>query len=108
VTGYVQVYCNFATNGGYWHASPGHFYLADATGGNLNFKMPSVDGLEIGDEFAAKIVGGTGTFTATFHAWGTELINGLPTQVLQQAGQGRIYRVGAPAGPAAGKGWMSQ
>lgn len=107
--GLVPVYCTFGINGGYWHARPGCFYICDASGGNLNFKLPSVDGYMPGDLFAAKITGGTGAgFAAIFHPWSGEEINGLGTLSLAQAGQGRIFTAGAPAGAAAGKGWMSQ
>lgn len=108
VRGLVPVYCNAAIDGGYWHARPGCFYICDASGGNLNFKLPSVDTVAPGDIFAAKITGGTGTFTAIFHPWGSEQINGLSMVSLVQAGQGRIFTAGAPAGASAGKGWMSQ
>lgn len=107
--GYTVVYCTAGINGGYWLAKPGCFYLADCSAGNINFKLPSVLGLVPGgDIFAAKIVGGAGTFSAIFHPYDSELIDGIATVSLVQAGQGRIFTPGAPAGAAAGTGWMSQ
>jgi hypothetical protein len=108
VDGLVVVYCNFAVNGGYWHAQPGHYYLCDCTSGNLNFKVTPSQGLACGSVFAAKIVGGAGTFAPTFHAATGELISGLSTMQVPQSGQGRIFTSGVPSSSQFGPGWVSQ
>lgn len=106
--GLVVVYCNFAVNGGYYHAQPGHYYLCDCTSGNLNFKLPPSAGLPYGSQFVAKIVGGAGAFAPFFHAADGEFISGLSTMQVPQSGQGRIFTSGVPAGSEFGPGWVSQ
>jgi hypothetical protein len=106
--GYTVVYCSYAVDGGYYVAKPGCFYLCDCSAGDLHFKMPSADMVPPGSMFAGKIIGGAGTHQPIFQAFGGEFVNGLPSVSLPQSGQGRVFRAGAPAGPAAGKGWMSQ
>lgn len=107
--GFTVVYCTPATDGGYWVAKPGCYYLCDCSAGDLIFKVPSADWVPPGSIFAAKIVGGAGTFSPLFQPRPGEFINGLSAGVtLPQSGQGRLFTAGAPAGPAAGKGWMSQ
>lgn len=107
--GLTVVYCTASVDGGYYVARPGCFYLCDCSAGDLIFKVVSVDSVAPGASFAAKIVGGAGTHTPQFQPRSGEFINGLSAGVsLPQAGQGRIFTAGAPAGAAAGKGWMSQ
>lgn len=99
--GYIPIYADNNSNGGYWHAIPGCFYLIDAGAGDVNFKLCSAWAVPPGSSFAAKIINGAGTHNGVFHPWGNELISGLSVQYIGQAGQGRIYTAGTG-------GWESQ
>lgn len=80
-------------------------YLVSAGGGNVQVQLPA-EAAAGGQPVIVKRVDSSGHSVLVVPAPG-ELINGLTVLSLSQQGQGRWFWPGAPAGPAAGTGWMS-
>jgi len=86
-------------------ATDGNFYLMDVTGGDVTMQLPPVGTMPANAILGFKRVGST--HSVIIKAASGENINGRDQISADQAGWGRIIVPFAPAGAAAGKGWMS-
>jgi hypothetical protein len=98
---YVRYYTGSFT------ATDGNFYLMDITDGNVTMQLPSVDTMAANAVLGFKRVGTGPTNSVIIKAASGEYINGRDQISTEQAGWARIIVPFAPAGAAAGKGWMS-
>jgi|SRR5579875_1677279 len=96
---YVRYYTGSFT------AKDGNFYLMDVTGGDVTMQLPSVDTMPANAILGFKRVGSA--HSVIIRAVPGEHINGRDQISTDQAGWARIILPFAPAGVAAGKGWMS-
>lgn len=86
-------------------AVSGNFYLMDVTGGDVTMQLPPVGTMPADGILGFKRVGST--HSVIIKAASGEHINGRDQISTGQAGWARIIVPFAPAGAAAGKGWMS-
>jgi hypothetical protein len=86
-------------------ATDGNFYLMDVTDGDVTMQLPPVDTMPASAILGFKRVGSANS--VIIKAASGEHINGRDQISTDQAGWARIILPFAPAGAAAGTGWMS-
>jgi hypothetical protein len=107
VSGLIQQFIQWSAGVTTFPAVPGVLHLASASGGNITMQLPPAVSVNPGGALIVKRVDSSGN-TVTVAPVSGERVNGLTAGVvLSQQGQGRWFMPNAPAGPAAGTGWMS-
>jgi hypothetical protein len=105
--GLIQQFVQWSAAANTFPAVPGVLHLASAAGGNITMQLPAAASVQPGSALVVKRVDSSGN-TVTVAPVTGEKVNGLTAGVvLSQQGQGRWFMPGAPAGAAAGTGWMS-